>query len=99
MRMTRALFDVVRLDQFIGFERYWAIPANDLASVADTAIIPVQDLLGLASSARMNRPGAHAGNWEWRAATGAASPTLAHELATLTRTYSRQQRRTPRPTT
>jgi 4-alpha-glucanotransferase len=78
---------------------HWAMIRCCLASVADTAIIPMQDLLGLDSSARMNRPGAHAGNWEWRAAAGAASPTLAHKLATLTRTYSRQQRRTPRPTT
>jgi 4-alpha-glucanotransferase len=37
-----------------------------LVSVADTAIIPFQDLLGLPSSERMNIPGTAAGNWEWR---------------------------------
>lgn len=37
-----------------------------LMSVADTAIIPLQDLFGLPSSARMNRPGTPLGNWEWR---------------------------------
>lgn len=73
---------------------HWAMIRCCLASVADTTIIPMQDLLGLDSSARMNRPGAHAGNWEWRAAASAASPALAHKLATLTRTYARQQRRT-----
>jgi 4-alpha-glucanotransferase len=37
-----------------------------LISVADTAIIPFQDLLGLPSSDRMNIPGTAEGNWEWR---------------------------------
>lgn len=37
-----------------------------LMSVADTAIIPLQDLLSLPSEARMNRPGIALGNWEWR---------------------------------
>ena len=46
-------------------------PSDDLAraalmSVADTAIIPFQDLLGLPTSARMNVPGRADGNWEWR---------------------------------
>lgn len=36
------------------------------ASVADTAIAPFQDLLALGSEARMNLPGAAAGNWGWR---------------------------------
>lgn len=37
-----------------------------LSSVAATAIIPVQDILGLGGGARMNRPGADAGCWRWR---------------------------------
>ena len=37
-----------------------------LASTANTAIIPMQDLLGLGSQARMNRPGVPRGNWRWR---------------------------------
>lgn len=36
------------------------------ASVADTAIVPLQDVLGLGSEARMNTPGVAAGNWSWR---------------------------------
>jgi len=35
-------------------------------SVADTAIIPFQDLFALPAEARMNRPGVAFGNWEWR---------------------------------
>ncbi len=38
-----------------------------LISVAQTAILPLQDLLGLGSEARMNRPGSTQGNWRWRA--------------------------------
>jgi 4-alpha-glucanotransferase len=46
-------------------------PSEDLTrvalmSVADTVIIPFQDLLGLPSTARMNVPGRADGNWEWR---------------------------------
>jgi 4-alpha-glucanotransferase len=37
-----------------------------LSSVANTAIIPMQDVLGLGSEARMNIPGKPHGNWEWR---------------------------------
>ena len=37
-----------------------------LMSVADTVIIPLQDLLGLPGTARMNVPGTPSGNWEWR---------------------------------
>jgi 4-alpha-glucanotransferase len=40
------------------------------ASVADLAIAPLQDLLGLGSSARLNTPGTSSGNWEWRAPSG-----------------------------
>jgi 4-alpha-glucanotransferase len=41
-----------------------------MASVADTAVVPVQDLLGLGSEARMNRPGTASGNWRWRLRPG-----------------------------
>jgi len=36
------------------------------ASVADTAIVPMQDILGVGSEGRMNRPGEVVGNWSWR---------------------------------
>jgi len=43
-----------------------AVVRAALMSVADTVVIPFQDLLGLPSAARMNIPGTAAGNWEWR---------------------------------
>ncbi len=49
-----------------GQEIHWVLIRAVLASVADTAIIPVQDLAGLGSEARMNLPGRQAGNWGFR---------------------------------
>ncbi|KAK3001821.1 hypothetical protein RJ639_021805 [Escallonia herrerae] len=44
----------------------WALIGAALASVARTSIIPMQDILGLGSSARMNIPATQFGNWGWR---------------------------------
>ena len=60
-----------------------------MASVAKVAIIPVQDLLGLGSEARMNRPAKIRGNWLWRMQTGQASAALARDLKRLIETYGR----------
>jgi len=60
-----------------------------LASVADTAIVPAQDLLGLGSEARMNRPGTLSGNWRWRLAPGQLTGEIAHRLAAMTEIYDR----------
>ncbi|MFL6248422.1 MAG: 4-alpha-glucanotransferase [Thermoanaerobaculia bacterium] len=56
-------------------------------SVAETAIIPVQDILGLGSEARMNTPGAEHDNWTWRLPASALTREDAarlRKLATLT---------------
>jgi 4-alpha-glucanotransferase len=52
-------------------------------SVAETAIVPVQDVLDLGSEARMNRPGAEHDNWSWRLAGGALTAEHAEELREL----------------
>ncbi|KAF7834220.1 4-alpha-glucanotransferase, chloroplastic/amyloplastic [Senna tora] len=44
----------------------WVLIQNVLSSVAQTAIIPMQDILGLGSSSRMNIPATQFGNWGWR---------------------------------
>jgi 4-alpha-glucanotransferase len=59
------------------------------ASVADTVVAPVQDLLGLGSEARMNTPGIAEGNWLFRVAAGALTPALADRLRALTEAYGR----------
>jgi 4-alpha-glucanotransferase len=60
-----------------------------MASVAHTAIFPVQDLLGLGSEARMNTPGLAEGNWRWRLPAGHLTPELAARLHSMTATYCR----------
>ena len=51
-----------------------------LASPSALAVLPMQDLLGLGKSARMNLPGTATGNWTWRMDDGAATAGLADDL-------------------
>ncbi len=67
----------------------WAMMRAVLASVADTAIIPLQDVLGLGTEARMNLPGTSTGNWRWRFQRGALSSELAEQLRELNKAYDR----------
>ena len=59
------------------------------ASVAAVAILPAQDILGLGSKARLNRPGIAAGNWTWRMRPGQLTPMLAARLRSLSELYER----------
>jgi 4-alpha-glucanotransferase len=61
------------------------------ASVAYTAIVPMQDLLGLGSEARMNLPGTTVNNWIWRAKSSDFTDELAERLAHLTKLYGRNE--------
>jgi 4-alpha-glucanotransferase len=72
-----------------GREVHWEFIRGVLASVADTAIMPMPDLLGLGSEARMNRPGTASGNWRWRLAPGQLAESAARTLAVMTETYGR----------
>ena len=72
-----------------GSRVHWDLIRLALESVADTAIIPVQDLLGLDGSARMNVPGRAAGNWSWRMQPGALTAEVRRRLADMTAVYGR----------
>jgi 4-alpha-glucanotransferase len=61
----------------------WSLIRAAYTSVAETAIVPVQDVLNLGSEARMNRPGAEHDNWSWRLADGALTAAHAEELREL----------------
>lgn len=63
-----------------GREIEWDLIRAALTSVAARAIVPLQDVLGLGSEARMNTPSEPAGNWTWRARTDAFRPDLAERL-------------------
>ncbi len=72
-----------------GEEIQWAMIRALMASVADTVLIPLQDVLGLGSQARMNRPGRMDGNWRWRYERGELRPEMALRLRALTELYER----------
>ena len=61
----------------------WPLIRAAEASVAQLALIPVQDLLELGSEARMNTPSVAAGNWSWRAPEDCWTPELAARLAAI----------------
>ena len=59
-------------------------------SPCDTVIIPMQDILGLSGSARMNYPGLTGGNWLWRMKPDSLSLDLSMKLFALTKETDRQ---------
>jgi 4-alpha-glucanotransferase len=75
-----------------GHDIAWKMLEAVARSAARTAIMPMQDLLGLDSSARMNIPGVGSGNWSWRLREGQATPALASRLAALTQRTGRSDR-------
>ena len=68
---------------------HWDVIRAAFASVADTVMIPLQDILGLGSSARMNVPGRAEGNWSWRYRHGQIHTPVRKRLARLTEVYLR----------
>ena len=61
-------------------EPHWGLIELAYASRAALTIVPAQDVLGLGSESRMNRPGVSKGNWRWRLDPGALTPALAKRL-------------------
>jgi len=72
-----------------GSEIHWVLIRAVLASVADTALIPMQDLLGLGSEARMNLPGRQGGNWGFRFTWDQLTPDIPRRLRELVDLYDR----------
>jgi 4-alpha-glucanotransferase len=67
----------------------WAMIRALMSSVADTVLIPMQDVLGLGGEARMNLPGRMGGNWKWRYEHGQLRPGMTRRLRELTELYDR----------
>jgi 4-alpha-glucanotransferase len=67
----------------------WAMIRTLMASVADTVLIPMQDVLGLGGEARMNLPGRMGGNWKWRYEQEQLRPEMTRRLRALTELYDR----------
>jgi len=72
-----------------GQQIHWDFIRAVLASVADTAIVPLQDVLGLGTEARMNLPNSTAGNWLWRFEPSALTDDIAAKLMDLCKLFGR----------
>lgn len=68
---------------------HWDLIRIALSSKARYAVIPMQDVLGLDSSARMNIPGVVARNWAWRFETSQIDPFWTEYLKKLTKESGR----------
>ncbi len=79
--------------QITGRNAHWDMIRAALASVANTAIIPAQDLLGLGTESRMNTPATASGNWEWRLKDGQLVDEVCEKLLDLTVTFGRTNSR------
>lgn len=60
-----------------------------MMTTAHTVIFPLQDLLGLGSESRLNRPGTTKGNWSWRFSPEHLTAALAKRLAEMTELFGR----------
>jgi 4-alpha-glucanotransferase len=95
---TRGWYESCGEDLRDRVRRYLSRDAHDVAwdlirlawsSVADLAVVPLQDLLDLGTESRMNTPGRPGGNWTWRFTEGAVSRGMLDRLADLTHLYGR----------
>lgn len=78
-----------------GHEMNWTLIGALEASLADTVVIPMQDVLGLGSWARMNTPATAAGNWIWRLGRDELNDATAVRLAALAAAHGRCERERP----
>lgn len=84
----RKLFD------YIGYEVppdqiHWEFIRLAMSSISNVVIIPMQDILGLGSHARMNHPSTIKNNWQWRITPGQLRSAICEKLAKITEIYGR----------
>jgi len=72
-----------------GEEPVWDFIRLALSSVADMAVIPMQDILGLGAEARMNLPATTGNNWRWRMRGDQLKPELSARLRQMNLDYGR----------
>lgn len=85
-----------RLSEYIGKKVsektiHWDIIRLAMMSIAETVIIPMQDILGLGEKARMNLPATSKGNWKWRLTLDQMSHSVMKELSEMTIIYGRDK--------
>ena len=70
-------------------ECVWGLIRTAISSVADLAVIPLQDYLFLGNEARMNEPSTFGNNWKWRMTRGQLNGGLIEKIRRLSRLYGR----------
>lgn len=83
---NKVILDYLRTD---GHEIHWDLISLGSRSNANTFVVPLQDLLGLGSEARMNTPGVAGGNWQWRFAWDQITEAIRDRFAYVTRATGR----------
>lgn len=86
--------DKQRLFKYMGREAtegeiHWEFIRYAMMSVSDTAILPMQDILGLGEEGRMNTPSVSNGNWGWRLVPEQITPFIKERLIEMTEIYGR----------
>ncbi len=87
-REKRAVCDYIHTD---GTDIHWDFIELAMRSVANTVIIPLQDMLGLGSEARLNTPGQPTGNWRWRFKADLLTLEINQKMRQLTEESGRTQ--------
>jgi 4-alpha-glucanotransferase len=82
----KAILNYLRSD---GREIHWDMIALALRSNANTAVVPLQDVMGLGTEARMNVPGTTSNNWRWRFTWDMLTKDMQERLAGLSRDSGR----------
>ncbi|MBP7694499.1 MAG: 4-alpha-glucanotransferase, partial [Anaerolineales bacterium] len=72
-----------------GHDVVWDLIRLAWMSIADYAVVPLQDVLNLGGETRMNMPGRASGNWGWRLRAGQLTPETLDRLGALTEIYGR----------
>ena len=80
-----------------GRDPAWTMIRGVFASVARLAVVPLQDVLDVGASGRMNLPGRGDGNWQWRFRAGELGELQAGRLLELTELYGRERERLSEP--
>ncbi|HWQ29996.1 MAG TPA: 4-alpha-glucanotransferase [Negativicutes bacterium] len=81
--------DYLDIDPNKDTDIHWKFIRLALSSVADLAVIPIQDYLGLGNEARINKPSTVGDNWKWRLLENEITDELVEKIKKVTKTYGR----------